>query len=655
LLKPIAVALVLTSLPQLASGVASGVAWAADTPSVTVTAPAAPAGSGTTPAAPGTTPAPVAPLAPASPAPAPPAPSPAAAAATIAPGGAVPPPAATPAAQGAPVTAAPVAGPEPLKADVLPNAGYVPGYRTFQSFTLAPNVPRTQAFPGGITPGFAAPMPPSAWTFKWSGFLNQSFQASIGHRMVTGPDQTSYVFHIPPQTVDEYQSFLGTSTMPGNWLQINASYGTPVVSANVTLSTWNPTEPTTYYQIGSQNFIQNAFLQYIIPPLGDWKLRAQAGYFYTNYGALAQYGLGLYTNTLVALIRGVGEDVVGEYQFSPTWSLVLDEGFMGNRNGKVPDGTIPDAGNGNANPMYPSNWIAHLHAGMIHNGPTTFRFNAHVIYNWQMDDRVQCQSASILVPPGDMVDQCFDNPTQRQFNSAEVPNGHIFVTGLDGTMNSPVWGYLGVGASYTEGSHASTMRGLTTYGGEGPWLVDRWWGNGTYGSGKLYAAGFNWSASLRRILTAPAPARGDAPDVVLTAGAMLAYTTTSSYAISGAQTLDSPVTMPGAIPLPSSVDQFNHRLRWKAALDGFYTISPFVGLGLRVDRVAPTNKDAEQTFWVVAPRVVFHTNWFARENFSLIYGKWFYGSNTHPDASSIVSPDGRLDDQLIALNVNVWW
>jgi hypothetical protein len=612
LLKSIAAALILTSLP--------GVLRAADAP-----VPAAAPTTTTTTGAPAETTEPRPAVVPVAPAPTP-----------------------------APIAAPP---PPPLSpSDVLPNAGYVPGYRTFQSLSMAPNVPLVGAFPGGITPGFGAPMPPTAWTFKWTGFLNDSFQSSIGHRMVTEPDQTTVVFHVPPQTVDEYASFLGTNTMPGQWIQLNMSYGTPVVTANLSLSTWNPTDPTTYYQIGSQNFINNAYLQYLIPPLGDWKLRAMAGYFYMNYGALAQYGLGMYTNAIVALVRGVGEDVVGEYKISPTVTLLLDEGFMGNRAGQTPDGTIPDAGNGNANPAYPAAWIAHVHAGLAVNGPTTFKLNTHFLVNWAMDDRVQCQSASILVPAGDTTDACFDNPTYRQFDSAHVPDAHLYVAGIDGSVNHPIWGYLGVAASYTEGANVSTLRGVATYGGEGPWLVDRWWGGGTSGSGSLYVGGLNYTGSLRRILSAPLPAPREAPDLVINAGAIIAYTTTNnSTALSGAQMLDSAVTMPAPVPLPSGVDPFNHRLRYKFGVDALYTMTSWLSAGLRVDRVAPTNKDADETFYVLAPRVVFKTNWFARESFTLLYGKWFYGANTHPDASSIVPPDGRLDDQLIALNVNIWW
>jgi len=97
-------------------------------------------------------------------------------------------------------------------------------------------------------------MPFGQWNLRYSGFMSASFQGSIGERTAPVAGQSKTVVHTPPQTLDEYASFVGTNTMPGQWVALNFTYGNGVVSANVSLNTWNPTEPTTYYQIGSQIF-----------------------------------------------------------------------------------------------------------------------------------------------------------------------------------------------------------------------------------------------------------------------------------------------------------------------------------------------------------------------------------------------------------------
>jgi hypothetical protein len=51
---------------------------------------------------------------------------------------------------------------------------------------------------------------------------------------------------------------------------------------------------------------------------------------------------------------------------------------------------------------------------------------------------------------------------------------------------------------------------------------------------------------------------------------------------------------------------------------------------------------------------VFHTGWNSHETITLLYAKWFYGPHTHAEASAVLQPD-RRDDQLFALNVNLWW
>jgi hypothetical protein len=528
-----------------------------------------------------------------------------------------------------PPYAAVPASPAPLRKDELPNAGYVPGYRDYKGLALSPFAPRVGALPG-ITPGYAAPMPLGQWTFRFSGFLSASLQSGIGQRQITGEGQTNTVFHVPPQVLDEYGSFLGTGTLPGQWVALNFAYGNGIVSANISLNTWNPSQPSTYYQIGSQYFVNNAFLDFDVPALGPFKIHTQAGYFYNYYGNLGPYGPGLYTNSIVGSPRGVGETTTVTFQARSDLLVLLEHGIMGNRDGKIPDDVVPNGGNGSANPIFPAAWIHHLHLGVVRTGDPTLRAEIHYLTTWSQDDRVQ---------------RAQDNPVTRYIDESAPKDGRIDVLGADASVQSNKLGYLAVAGSYVRGNNASTLHGLFTYGGEGQTLADRWWGQTSQGTGSLYAAGVNWTGSLGRIVSGSAASSNDQPDLVLNVGLVMAYTLAEVRVLEG--TTDPTYT--------ADIQQFNHRFRYKFGADGVYTFLPWMAAALRVDRVAPTSKDDGETFYVVAPRLIFKSSWLSRETLTLVYAKWFLGPRTHNESGSIVNGDLGLDDQLIAVNVNIWW
>jgi hypothetical protein len=532
-----------------------------------------------------------------------------------------------------PPEAVPPAVPAPpvLTKDVLRDPGYLPGYKPYPTLSLGPHVPRTAALPGGVTPGYGAPMPPGEWTFQWSGYLSASAQFSTNTRESPQPGQSTTVFHVPPNTVDEYQSFVGTSTVPGQWVAMNFKYGNRDVSTTVTLTTWNPSEPTTYYQIGTQAFVNNAYLAYNLPTWGRLTAHATLGYFYNNYGNLGQYGPGIYQSPIVGGPRGVGWDLLGEYQVSPDLLLLVEEGFVGNRNGKSPAGTTFAGPNTNEDPDYPASFVHHLHAGLIRRGDLVFKLNVHWLYNFAQDDRPQTNCFVVQGSNGAVVcKRNDDNLTTRDFDEHYVPDAHTSVYGIDATVSHSVWGQLSIGAAHIAAANASLLRGLLTYGGEqGLSLAQRWLGDTTGGTGQVDVAGINYSGSLGRMLSAPAPFDSNGPDLILNAGAIVA-TSRSEDAY------------------------FNGRLRYKFGIDALYAFLPFMAAGARFDYVAPNSHDPLETFQVLAGRLVFKTDWASRETVSLIYARWFYGPHTHPEYSSRILPF-QFDDQLIALNVNMWW
>jgi hypothetical protein len=496
--------------------------------------------------------------------------------------------------------------------DTLQAAGYLPGYRAYQSLGASPFTPPTGAFPGGITPAYAAPMPAGDWTFRFTGFLNITGQFSVNERQ--GGMAPGFALHTPPTTVDEYQSFVGTATLPGQWVALNFKYGNRAVSANLSLSTWNPSNPTTYYQIGSQGFVNNAYLDFEIPSVGPLRVRAQAGYFYNYYGLLSQYGNGIYQNPSVGGPRGVGILLQGDTPLTPDLTLLIEGGFMGNRNGKNPIGTAPAGANSGVDPLWAAAYVHHLHVGLQRKGDFVVTGRLHYLMNWSADDRGQLP---------------IDNETgTRGVNEASLRNGHISVYGASVVVSHGIWGWLGVGGSHVRGENAYTLRGLITFGGEGDHLTRRWWGENNDGTGTLSVVSVNYFFSLGKIVSAPIPFNGDGPDLQVNLGGVIATTSTTH-------------------------PEFDGRVRYKFGGDFLYKFLFFMGAGLRLDRVVPSSHDADQTFHVAAARLVFKTDWNSRESLMLLYAKWFYGPNSHPEYSNLVRP--WLDDQLVALNVNMWW
>jgi hypothetical protein len=531
-----------------------------------------------------------------------------------------PPPPATevkpsPAATEAKPAAPPAA--EQLHKDEVAEPGYLPGYRMVPQLGMSPWSPAVATMPGGVMPAYGAPTPLHDWTFEIHGYLSASGQFGINHRVDPGPGQSTTVIHALPQTIEEYASFLSTNTQPGQWVAFNTIFGNHDVTAHISLTTWNPSDPTTFYQIGTQYFINDAFLSYNMTPASNLRMRANVGYFYNNYGTLGGSGsFGMYQNAMSGGPRGVGENVSAEYPLTPTVSLLLEEGLMGNRNGHAPTGTAPAGANSNVDPLFPGSYIAHIHAGFVRSTDVVIRGQLHFLYNFAQDDRPQFPAGAL------------DNQVTRAINETDIPDASIALYSADLSVTHPIYGHLGVAATHIKGDNAFGLRGLFTFGNEGQQLTERWFGVNTGGTGTLDVAAFDYSASLGKILSQPIPFDANGPDVILSLG--------------------------GVVATSHSADSlYDGRIRQKYGADVLYRFVSFLSAGLRVDHVSPNSKDTNENYDVVAARLVFKTDWQSRENITLLYAKWFYGTDTHAEYSSVGVP--RLDDQLISLNVNMWF
>jgi len=512
--------------------------------------------------------------------------------------------------------------PKKFESDSLEAPGYLPGYRRYTGLGMSLYTPAVPALPGGMTPGFAAPMPTEDWTFSYSGFMSASLEVSVAKREEPQAHQAETVLHTLPVIIDEYNSFTSTNARPGNWVAMNFSYGNDVVTSSISINTYNPTAPTNFWQVGSQYFINNMFLHFRVPEVEGFRIGWTVGYFTNNYGTLGQYGGGLYTHAITGGPQGVGETVVIERDIGEGLTLVFEDGLMGNAGGKSPDNTVQGGGD-EGDPQWASSLTHHAHLGIIRGGATQWQAQIHYMNTWSQDDRLQRN------PELNPMENPADLPTTREVDESYVKDGRLTVLGADAKMISSGLGVLGVGVSYIDGHYAFPLRGVTTFGGDPERLTNSWWGVTTGGTGKLLIGGISYTMSLARMLLYPEPFSGQAPDIVLTAGAAFGRTT-------------------------STEAEYDGRVRHKYGIDAIYTVLPWLGFGLRADRVVPSSKNDKQTFHVLAPRILFKTDWNSRENITLSYVKWFLGPESHLDGLSSRSSE-LIDDQMFTLNFNMWF
>lgn len=512
--------------------------------------------------------------------------------------------------------------PKELETDDLEEPGYIPGYRHYSGLGLSPYTPQVPGFPGGMTPGFAAPMPSDDWNFVYNGFMSASLEVSVNERIDPQSGQSETVLHTLPVIIDEYNSFTSTNTRPGNWVNMNFSYGNDVVTSSISINTWNPSRPTNFWQIGSQYFINNMFLRFRVPEFEGFRLGWTVGYFTNTYGALGQYGGGLYTHAITGGPQGVGETVVIERDVGDGLTAVFEHGIMGNAGGKNPSDIVQGGGD-EGDPGWAASLTHHAHLGLVHSGEATLQAQLHYMVTWSQDDRLQRN------PTLNPVDFPADIPTTREVDESYVRDGRLTVVGFDAKMISSSLGVLGLGMAYIDGYYSFPLRGVITYGGDPERLTNSWWGVNTGGTGTLLLGGISYTMSVARLLLHPEPFSGQAPDIVITAGATFGRTT-------------------------SEEEEFDQRVRHKYGIDALYTVLPWLGFGLRADRVVPTSKNDRQTFHVLAPRILFKTDWNSRENITLSYVKWFFGPESHLDGLSQRASE-LIDDQMFTLNFNMWF
>jgi hypothetical protein len=495
-----------------------------------------------------------------------------------------------------------------------PPKGYIPGSRRSIALGLSPHAPTAPPPPGGVTIPYGAPEPEGDdFEFNFSGYMSAALRLSSGRRERATPEQYDVTLHAPPQTPDIYGAVQGTNAPQGSWVELRFDYGNQIVKAVVKLSTWKPSRGQTWQETSSQNFVNEAFLVFSMPPSGDLSLNWTIGAFRNSYGTLGQYGAGQYNAAIIGSPFGIGETLSAKYAISSSFAVIAEHGVMG-RLGKVPVGAGPNVYDHSPSPSRPSSFVHHAHAGFSTSTDVPFVFGLHYLSNFAQDERDQ-----------------IDDPKTPLFDEGNRPDPRMDVYGVDFRMIDNYLGNAAIAVSYADAKYADLLTGLNYYGADtGELLTKRLLGEQGAGTGRLLIAGFEYNFSWSKFLYYPEAFWGEGPDLI-----------TSVFANAGAV-------------LESRDPNFDERKLYKVGAEVTYRPFSWFALSGRYDHVAPNSKDLEESFDVISPKLIFRSDWNSHEQVTLSYTRWFYGARTKGEAPNDYTHE-ELDDQMFGLSFGMWW
>lgn len=473
------------------------------------------------------------------------------------------------------------------------------------SIGLEPSAPQATAIAGGVTPAFGQPSQSSSdWVFDIHGLLLLPLRVGINERENPQAGQKSTVLHTPPVTPGDLETFEHTGTTPDPWAQLNFSYGNRDVTATVIIAARTISNANSYFDPSDQLGINDAFITFHPKSEGKAKYNVHVGAFANRYGIMGEYDLGRYGTPTLARLGGMGATGTGSFELSDTVQLSTEIGVMGQLN-KTPVGVEPAGWNGYSDPNAGTSFVGHAHAALGLGESVTV--GAHAMSAFAQDDRAT-------------------TTTQK--------DGRISVYGADLRLSMHRYGHFYFGYGLTDAktsrSVSSVIQVLNARGGLG--LMREYFGLESEGTGQLNTFSAEYDLSLGNLLRYPNTYDGEGPDFVI-----------SGFGIGTA--VNSPV--------PTADGVF--KLKYGTELT--YSFIKWMGAGLRYDRVLPDTKDSTQTHAIISPRLIFKSDWASRDQVTLQYSGYLYGSNSAPVVGTPPAKDPTVkpDNHVVSLTASMWW
>lgn len=474
------------------------------------------------------------------------------------------------------------------------------------AISLAPTAPQVSTLPGSVTPGFeqAASISPGDWKFDVHGLFILPLAIGINSRDVAYAGQKKTTLHSPPVTPEDREGFNWTGVTPQPWVQMNFSYGNRDVTANVILAARTVTNANSYFNPPDYQGITDAFLTYRPPLARSINLAIDVGSFTNRYGHMGEYDSGRYGQSIIARLSGIGTNVraaipAGDVQW------LFETGVIG-QIAKAPLNVEPAGWNNFADANVGSTYAVHGHFGARF--AKKAELVGHAIYAFEQDDRA--------------------NPTDQ-------PDGSLTVLGVDGHVSAGYLGHFYLGLARTNATNARgispVVRILEAPGGDG--LMRTYFGPNGNGNGSLTTVGAQYDLSLGNLLSHPVPHNGNSPDVVL--------------ALFGIYTKVGSPDQPG----------YDGVKKLKYGAEATYSFTSWLAASGRYDRVMAHVGDSSQTFAVISPRLIFHSDWDSQDQVVLQYSRYMVGSGVPVITGYPPAPDLYTvpDADVVSLTASIWW
>ncbi len=485
------------------------------------------------------------------------------------------------------------------------------------AISLSPTAPQVSTLPGAVTPGFeqSVSVSPGDLKFDVHGLFVLPLAIGINSRDKAYEGQKSTTLHSPPVTPEDREGFNWTGVTPQPWVQMNFSYGNRDVTANVILSARTVTNANSYFNPPDYQGITDAFLTYRPPLARSINLSIDVGAFTNRYGHMGEYDAGRYGQSLIARLSGVGTNVRAMVP-SGDVQLMLEGGIVG-QIGKAPLGVEPAGWNAFADANVGSTYAAHGHIGA--RIAKQAEIVGHAIYAFEQDDRA--------------------NPTDQA-------DGSISILGADGHISAGYLGHLYLGVSHASAKNARgvspVVRILEAPGGPG--LMRTYFGPNSGGNGSLTTFGAQYDLSLGNLLSHPLAHDGDSPDLILSLFGIYTQVGSNQKAFDATNVGSDPTAHDGVKKLKYGAEATYSMLSWLAA-------------SARYDRVMADTSDDHQTYAVVSPRVIFHSDWNSQDQVVVQYSRYMVGSRVpvlsgYPATGSLyVIPDADV----VSVTASIWW